>query len=316
MINITRLSLILLGLAFVCCGSESEQDVLPEEIVEAPLEVGYSLSIANFTPEKLKAAKDAGIRHIEVAGMSYFVDANRKIKLTDEQIVAKLTEAKRFADEVGINIWSVHMPYGQYIDLSLIEETAREEVVAVHEKMVAHLEILEPEVILFHPSWYLELNERDSRKSQLVKSATQLDEAVRAIGATMVLENMLGPELLASGGRERPLMRTVEEVQEIFQRLPSTIQLAVDMNHIKNPENLIRAMGSRLKSVHVADGTGAAENHYFPCSGEGKNDWNAILAALYEVKYDGPFLYESDVPSEKALVDCYHGLHKQYLANR
>src|SRR5690606_35502362 len=176
-------------------------------------------------------------------------------KLTDEQIVAKLTEAQRFADEVGINIWSVHMPYGQYIDLSLIEETAREEVVAVHEKMEAHLEILEPEVILFHPSWYLELNERDSRKSQLVKSATQLEESVRAIGATMVLENMLGPELLASGGRERPLMRTVEEVQEIFQRLPSTIQLAVDMNHIKNPENLIRAMGSRLKSVHVADGT-------------------------------------------------------------
>src|SRR5690606_32506765 len=103
-----------------------------------------------------------------------------------------------------------------------------------------------------------------------LKSATELDAAVREIGSTMVIENMLGPALTVGADRERPLMRTVDETVELFQRLPSTVYLAVDMNHIKNPENLIRALGNKLRTVHVADGTGEAENHYYPCSGEGR----------------------------------------------
>ncbi|MEC3880521.1 sugar phosphate isomerase/epimerase family protein [Parapedobacter sp. 10938] len=64
------------------------------------------------------------------------------------------------------------------------------------------------------------------------------------------------------------------------------------MNHIKHPERLIRALGKRLKHVHIADGTGDAENHWLPCSGKGNNDWPAILAALDEAGYAGPFMYE------------------------
>lgn len=198
--------------------------------------------------------------------------------MSDEEAAAILTKAKKEADAAGINIWSIHMAFGNKIDLSTRDEDLRKEVVASHSRLIKLLEIFDPKIILFHPSYYLELNERDQRKSQLIKSAVELDKNVRAIGSKMVLENMLGPELLASGGRERPLMGTVGEREEIFSQL-SAIGLAVDTNHIIDPEKLIRAMGNKLQTLHIADGTGRAENHWFPCTGE--------------VEYDGPFMYES-----------------------
>lgn len=306
-------------LSFSACDSGKDEPV-PEgpakETPVAPLKIGYGLGINNFTAEKLKYAKSVGVTYVEASGMGTFLDANRKFRLSDEEIIKKLTAAKKAADEAGIKVWSVHMPFGQNIDLSILNEADRQDVVAKHIKLVNFLKILEPEIILFHPSYYLGLNERDMRKSQLIKSSIALDEAVRGIKATMVLENMLGPELMASNGKERPLMRTVEETVEIFARLPRSIYSAIDMNHIKNPEKLIRAMGSRMKTVHIADGTGAAENHFFPCSGEGKNNWNAILAALDEVGYTGPFMYESAFEDEKDFTACYQSLYNNYINSK
>lgn len=301
------------------CTSETkpkneEPDPPTKEIPEAPLEVGYSLSIKNFTPETLEYAASVGVDVVEASGMGNIVDKDRNFRDSDEEIIAMLTKKKRMADEAGINIWSIHMPFGDKIDLSIIDESDRREVVEMHKKLLSFLEILDPEIILFHPSYYLGLNERTMRKSQLIKSAKELDEAVQAIGATMVLENMLGPELLKDENRERPLMRTVAEVEEIFGRLPESIGLAIDMNHIDNPEDLVLAMGHKLKTVHIADGTGRAENHYFPCTGEGDNDWPAILAALEQVEYTGPFLFESALPSgdEKDYKECYQSLYEAY----
>src|SRR5690606_24850002 len=122
----------------------------------------------------------------------------------------------------------------------------------------------------------------------------ELNKVVQSMGATMVIENMLGPNLLLDNGKlERPLCRTVEEMVDVMSRMPEEIGAAVDMNHIKEPEKLVLALGSRLKHVHIADGDGEDERHFLPCSSEGNNDWTAILAALDKVGYSGPFMFES-----------------------
>jgi hexosaminidase len=72
-------------------------------------------------------------------------------------------------------------------------------------------------------------------------------------------------------------------------------------------------MGSRLKSVHIADGDGEDERHYFPCSGQGKNDWIAILAALDKVGYKGPFMFESKYENVKSFKECYRTLYQNYI---
>lgn len=288
-----------------------EEQELPE-----PLEIGYALSIGKFSEDTLSYSKSVGVDYVEVSGMSTFVDGNLNFRMSEEEIMKTLESAKAAADAAGIDIWSVHMPYGAKIDLSILDEEQRQQVVDTHTKLLGYLEVLDPEVILFHPSYYLGLNERDRRKDQLIKSATTLSEEVQEIGAIMVIENMLGPELLVDSNRERPLMRSVEETAEIFNRLPESIYSAIDMNHIKNPEELIRTMGARLKSVHIADGSGEAENHYFPCTGEGKNDWNKILAALDESGYDGPFMYESSPEDAKEFLECYQTLYESYTSKQ
>src|SRR5690606_23730767 len=230
-----------------------------------------------------------GIECIEIGGFKDFFDVEqlRFIK-SDAEARQQMQQVKKTLDETGIEVWSIHMPFSKQIDLSTADEQERKKVVAGHIRLLTYLKALQPKIILFHPSFYLDPpNQRALRKSQLIKSVQELDEAVRAIGATMVVENMLGPELMA-GKRERPLLRSVEEAVELYGRFPNTVYSAIDMNHIKHPERLIQAMGSRLKTVHIADGTGEAENHWLPCSGQGKNDWVAILTALQEAGYTGP----------------------------
>jgi len=278
-----------------------------------PLSIGYSVGIAGITEEKMTYAKSVGIDYLETS-INGFIDKDRNFKYSDEEIIARIKKAKKIADDAGIKIWSIHMPFGNTIDLSLRDEAERKRVVALHQKVLKFCAILQPEIILFHPSYYLGLNEREKRKSQLIKSARELNKSVRAIKSEMVMENMLGFDLLVDEKRERPLMRTVEETVELMNRLPDNIYSAVDMNHIKYPEKLILAMGKRLKSIHIADGTGKQENHFFPCSGQGQNDWVKILAALHEVGYNGPFLYESAAKDVKDYKECYQFLFNQFVA--
>ena len=280
----------------------------------AQLRLGYSIRVDSVTPEKMRYAKSAGIDYIETSLGAFIDKKTGAFNLSDEEIIEKVKQAKKAADDAGIQIWSIHMPFSRIIDLSLTDEGERREVIALQKKTLGFCRILQPKIILFHPSWHLKLNQREARKQQLIKSATELNEVVKDMNATMVIENMLGPELyLPNGKLERPLCRTVEETVEIMNRLPRDIYSAVDMNHIKNPENLIRAMGSRLKSVHIADGDGEAERHYFPCSGKGANNWTAILAALHEADYNGPFMFESKYEDVKDFKECYDSLYANFV---
>lgn len=270
------------------------------------LKIGYSVGIDNVTLEKMKDAKAAGIDCIEVS-LSQFVDKqNLTFLKTDEEIEAVCRTANKAAVEAGIEIWSVHMPFSKEIDLSLVDEDKRLAVVALHQKVLSFCKLISPKIILFHPSYFLALNERELRKKQLIKSAIALNQSVKKINATMVIENMTGFELvMADGKRERPLMRTVEETVELFDRLPKDVYSAVDLNHIIAPEKLVLAMGKRLKTIHVADGDGKAEKHFFPCDAKGENDWKAIMKALDHVGYKGPFMYESKAPTLKDYKSCY-----------
>lgn len=273
-----------------------------------PLRLGFNIGMDKVTAEGMKAAKAAGIDCIEV-GMGGIVDTARNFLKPDDAFLELARRARKAADEAGIQIWSVHMPYGKNIDLSLGNEAERKAVVAMHARVLKYVAILKPHIILFHPSWFLNRDERPLRKKQLVQSVQELNPMVKQQGAIMVIENMLGPELQHGPVRERPLLRTVEEAVEVMDLLPRDVYSAIDLNHIKYPEKLILAMGSRLKTLHVADGTGREENHYFPCNGKGENNWVAILQALDQVHYDGPFLYESHASDIAAYKSCYQSLY-------
>ena len=273
--------------------------------------LGYSVDIGKITSEKMQYAKSLGITHIELAGITAMLDK----KLDTIEVSAKWKEhiqsVKSILASSGVKVWSIHMPYSQNFDISLTDEARRQRVVAAHRNILKELIVLNPEIILFHPSYYLGLNEREARASQMTRSVNELYKTVSGYKRQMVVENMLGPAL-RKGDVERPLMRSVEECQKLFANFPKKVGIGVDMCHIAEPQNLLLAFGSRVKTLHVSNGTGEAENHYLPCDERGKNDWNAIFSALQKIKYKGPFLHESKYKDEKELVDCYNSIWKKY----
>ena len=282
------------------------------------LKVGSSSGIfgpiGNWTYETFAAAKAAGIDAIEISASKLFLDK----ELTDDaQIEARCRQLKQDLKRAGIEIWSVHMPFGREIDLSQTDEAIRQKSVDLHRRILRFCKILSPRIILFHPSWYLGHGERDQRTAQLVRSVGELLPDVKKIGAKMVIENMLGYELVKDENYERPLNRTVEEVLHIMSLMPKEVGAAVDTNHIDNPELLIQALGRRVSTVHICDGDGRNECHELPWQGKGDNDWIAVLRALYEdAHYRGIFMYEVKKAESPQLKASYDRMYEQYVQSK
>jgi len=237
--------------------------------IHQKLRIGTTISVfgglKGLTYENLEKAKKAGIDCIEITLTGYVSGEN---SIADAELKEIYKQVKKDADAVGIEIWSIHMPYGEDCDPSHTDERIRQKSLKLYKNCLDIVQVLKPKVILFHPSWRLGLNERPQRIKQLIRSAKEINVEVKKIGCMMVFENLLGYELLRSPGVERPLCRTKEEMINIMNQMPYDIYVAIDMNHIQHPEELINALGSRIKSVHICDGDGIKECHVLP--GRGK----------------------------------------------
>jgi endonuclease/exonuclease/phosphatase family metal-dependent hydrolase/sugar phosphate isomerase/epimerase len=267
-----------------------------------------------LTYNNMKLAKQQGIDVIEISLTNV---VNGKHSLNNIQLKDTLRRIKSDADKAGIEIWSIHMPYGADCDPSALKESERKLSEKKYATYIDAVSVAHPKYILFHPSWRLGLNERELRMQQCVKTIKSLNKKVRKIGAYIIIENLLGPNVLRSPTVERPLGRTVDEMIKLMSMMPEDVYAIVDMNHIKNPEKLINSLGRRLKSVHISDGTGEKECHMLP--GRGYNNWTKIFQALYNVDYTGPFLYEirgSEVKSFGDLFKNYNKLYNEYLQSK
>lgn len=308
-LNSTLLLILMVSMNCLC------MDAIGQVRAPQKLRIGTTISVfgglEGLIYENLKEARASGITDIEIS-LTGLVNGDNPIP--NSELKEKFRRVKHDADRAGINIWSIHMPYGADCDPSHVDEAIRSHSESAYRSYIDVVSVLSPEIILFHPSWRLGLNERKQRMSQLAKTIASLNEDVKEIGAVIVLENLLGPKLLRKPRVERPLGRTVEEMVAIMDLMPADVYAAVDMNHIKNSERLIDALGSRIRSVHIADGDGEKECHQLP--GRGKNNWNLILQALDRAGYTGPFLYEireKEVDGFAELVTTYDKLYKSYI---
>lgn len=263
--------------------------------------------VDNWTAETFAKAVAEGVEYVEIGAGMLFLD---KRDTTDALVEARCRKVKAAMDAAGMKVWSVHMVFGRTIDISETDEQVRSQTVELHKRVLRFCGIMKPKYILFHPSWFLRADERPQRIAQLVRSVNELRPDVKRSGATMVIENMLGYDLVRKENQEWPLNRTVEETCHIMSLLPRDVYAAVDTNHIDEPEKLISALGRRVKTVHISDGDGRNECHDMPQTGRGDNDWTAILRALdRDARYKGVFMYEANSRDFKAMKSCYDRLY-------
>lgn len=261
---------------------------------------------------KFRNLRNSGLRHIEIS-LTGLVNGDNPLPLP--VLRRRFARVKADADSAGINIWSIHMPYGPDCDPAALDEKVRRESEKKYRSYIRAVGVLEPEYILFHPSApRMSPGDRKGHMRQAVKTISALEKDAKSIGASIVVENLRGPHVNRPDGTERGLGRTVEEMTELMDAMPETVYAAVDLNHIEHPERLLRALGKRVRSLHVCDSDQTRDCHFLP--GRGTNDWPEILAALYEIGYTGPWLYEikaSEIEELAEMTSAYNWAYRSYL---
>ncbi len=233
--------------------------------------LGISLGVYP-TKEILFTAAQAGVRYIELA------------PIYDEcpKILADASRIKEEANAVGIAIRSLHLPFGsQTLNFCAPDEGAREETMRVQREMLKGAVALGAKFVIAHGGIPYPQAERAKYLSIAKENLAALQRDASALGISVCVESLL-PSCIG---------RNSEELLFILSAHPD-LRVCFDPNHLfgESHEALLRAVGSKVASVHFSDYDGLDERHWMP--GEGVIDWQRIVSVLSEIGYGGPLLYE------------------------
>ena len=246
--------------------------------------LAVSFGVGKMNPNDLTAMAENGIHEIELSSgrpAPFFetLDYPHKAK-----------EISRMAKDCGVNISSIHLPFGPFdrFDPAARDAEVRKKLIAAQTELIDAAGDAGVTFAVIHPSGepYRE-EERAERLEIAVETIGILTETAKKAGMVMALENL--PRTC--------LCRTSDEMLYFLDRIPD-LRVVFDTNHSLTEANphYIRAVGEKIVTLHVSDYDFIDERHQLP--GVGKIDWEELISALEEVNYQGRFLYETGHPYE------------------
>ena len=234
-------------------------------------------NIAKFNAETARELSQQGFTDIEV-GLG-------RIKSEDDlkELKTRVKRVKQLTEEAGINVWSMHIPYGRDIDISQIDNVARKIAIDEISTMIKAVRPLKPEKLVLHPSFEPIMDdERAARLEVCIASLPELRDLASKYGMSLTIECL--PRTC--------LGNTSHEILEILHAVPG-IGVCADVNHLlqESPDEFINAVGQAIETLHISDYDGIDERHWLP--GEGIIDWGKLIESLETTGYDGPWMFES-----------------------
>lgn len=216
--------------------------------------------------------RDAGLTHMEIC--------------VEKELIAHLNmpEIKRLSDKYGVKLWSFHLPFMPFeeVDISSLNKNLRQSSVDYWASMIRWISDYGVKVFVVHSSGEPIAEADRAEKMKCAKeSLAYLAQIADECGAVIAVENLPRTCL----GRDS---RDILELTSADPRL----RVCFDTNHLLRQDigEFIHAVGSKIITTHVSDYDLIDERHWLP--GEGKIDWAALMNALKEVGYDGPWVYE------------------------
>ena len=243
-----------------------------------PYTIGTSLAI---NPKQdlpnIRRIKDAGIEWIEVTCNSF---QRNKPENEWEQ---RAEDIRIIVENLGLNVWSCHLPFSKTLDISLTDPEARKQSVEIQKRMIRLCgEKFHPKRLVLHPSSEpIADSERKARLDCARESIAELLPLAKEIGAGLCIENL--PRTC--------LGRITQDMKYIIEPFPE-LMVCFDTNHllVESHEKFFRELGDRIGTVHVSDYDRIDERHDLP--GKGVIDWPAFHYMLRQCGYDGIFMYE------------------------
>lgn len=200
---------------------------------------------------------------------------------------------KKHADKAGVEIWSVHLPFGGPFDISQTNDTLRQRAVELNRNdMILSAKTVSPKKFVIHPSAEpIADEERAARIQASKKSLRELAVTAKELNIPLLVENL--PRTC--------LGNTSTELLDIINGIDNTA-ICFDVNHllIESQITFVKNTKGKIQSTHMSDYDRKNERHWLP--GEGVIDWNELLSALIESGYKGPFIYEASRGKEPNIV--------------
>lgn len=250
--------------------------------------IGTSYNSAN--PVDLKEIKQAGMSCIELTWFS--------LDLFDPEVKKRLDAIISEANELGIEVWSAHIPFGTDWDPSSEDTRVREIVIRKVSDMFAILHEWGIRTAVFHPSWEPVLPEERERRLELCKTTLN------------VLGNMaseLGIRLAVECLPRTCIGNRASEIEYLVANHPG-LGICCDVNHLfqERPQQFIDRVGSRIVTTHISDNDGIDEKHWLP--GDGVIHWREVISSLTSAGYTGPFMYEARTQNPFVLMENWRRL--------
>lgn len=192
------------------------------------------------------------------------------------------TRLQSLSRQYGVTLWSFHLPFDPFEELDLSRPELADHTLAYFENLIRKAAAIGIRHFIVHPSGEpIAEADRPARLACAKESLRRLAEAAAKYNAVIVVENL--PRTC--------LGRDSSDMLALLSAHPA-LKACFDTNHLlgEDPVEFIRKVGARFITTHVSDYDFLNERHWLP--GEGKLQWQSILAALREAGYDGPWLYE------------------------
>lgn len=236
-------------------------------------------SWSNVDEKMFIACKQAGISLIEIS-----LPSKQYAALPYEKIVA-------WSKAYGVRIWSLHLPFypGEQYDIS--SPSSAKNAVAALSEIIKKAAAVGVDKFVVHASGEPISDAERAQKTAVSKASLYaLAECAKNCGAVIAVENL--PRTC--------LGKNSAEILDLISAHPS-LKVCFDTNHLlcEGHVDFIRNVGDKIVTTHVSDFDFVNERHWLP--GEGKVDWTALLRALKEVGYLGPWLYELSFTCPKTI---------------
>lgn len=196
---------------------------------------------------------------------------------------------KHIADENGIYFNQTHAPFPS---LKADDDAYNERIVPLIIRSIAVTSILGAKTVIVHPTAI-----PANKKEYNIEFFNSLVPACKEYSVMVALENMFGSNP-NNGQIIANVCSTGKEFCEYLDALdPQHFTACLDTGHAglvgETAENMVRTLGhDRLKALHVHDNNHLRDLHTLPFTQS--LNWQAITAALKEIKYTGDFTFESD----------------------
>ncbi|MBO5008134.1 MAG: sugar phosphate isomerase/epimerase [Clostridia bacterium] len=200
---------------------------------------------------------------------------------------------KRYADQYNIKLWSFHLPFWPFSEIDLSNKDICKGTLEYFEELIKKASAIGIDKFTVHPSGEpIEVpEERIERMKCSRESLAKLAHIAKKYDAVIAVEDLPRSCL---GNCSGEIMELISDSDDLM--------VCLDTNHLlfENPADFIRKVGSRIITTHISDCDLINERHWLP--GEGKLDWQAILQALKDIDYKGPWLYEIGFKCPKSII--------------